>query len=378
MRLMKSPRTMDIAITSKCNLRCLYCSYYSSPADVDTDLPKEEWFTFFEELNHCKVMSVALQGGEPLVRKDLKEIIGSIVDNRMRFSILTNGTLITDDMADFLASTNRCSYVQVSIDGSSANIHDLCRGKGNFVKAVDGLKHLLDRKIKSTVRVTIHKGNFDDLDNIAKFLLEDVGLPHFSTNSASHMGLCRKNAELIQLTAEEHAKAMNSLLRLAEKYDRRILAQAGPLANGKAWMEMEKARLEGQVSLPRRGYLVSCGGVNSKMAVRSDGIYVPCVQLSHMEMGRINKDDLIDIWQHSPELNGLRNRVQIPLAIFEYCKGCSYIPYCAGGCPGTAYTSAGTVEHPSPDGCLRKFLQEGGRLPDKMPEYFEKPVDHCN
>ena len=75
-----------------CNLRCLYCSHFSSAGDVESDLPAAEWTQFFEELNRCAVLDVTLCGGEPFLRKDLRELIESIVANRMRFSILTNGT----------------------------------------------------------------------------------------------------------------------------------------------------------------------------------------------------------------------------------------------------------------------------------------------
>jgi hypothetical protein len=40
------------------------------------------------------------------------------------------------------------------------------------------------------------------------------------------------------------------------------------------------------------------------------------------------------------------------------------VNYCTGNCPGLSYTLVGEVNHPSPDACLRKFLAEGGRLPD--------------
>ena len=81
---------------------------------MEEDLPTEEWLRFFEELNRSMVMDVCFQGGEPLMRPDLPELIQSVVRNGMRFSILSNGTLITDEIAQFLASTGRCDYVQVS------------------------------------------------------------------------------------------------------------------------------------------------------------------------------------------------------------------------------------------------------------------------
>ena len=58
----------------------------------------------------------------------------------MRFDILSNGTLITDEMAAFLASTGRCDGIQVSIDGSIPMTHDVFRGEGNFLKAIRGIE----------------------------------------------------------------------------------------------------------------------------------------------------------------------------------------------------------------------------------------------
>ena len=96
--------------------------------------------------------------------------------------------------------------------------------------------------------------------------------------------------------------------------------------------------------------------------MRADGAIVPCIMLAHMKLGRINEDPLLDVWQHSLALNQLRRRHTIPLTGFESCAGCSYIPYCTGNCPGLAYTLTGTVDHPSPDACLRRFLEEDSAI----------------
>jgi SynChlorMet cassette radical SAM/SPASM protein ScmE len=364
MKLMKTPRSVDLSITNRCNLRCTYCSHFTGAGDVSQDLPKEEWLQFFEELNRCAVMNVTLQGGEPFYRKDLKELVEGIVENRMRFNILSNGTLITDEMADFLAATGRCDGVQVSIDGSVPTTHDACRGEGNFLKAMQGIKALQKYNVPVSVRVTIHKENVRDLENVARLLLEEVGLPSFSTNAASYMGLCRQNAEQIQLTAEERSLAMETLLKLERKYNGRISASAGPLAEGKDWLEMEKACQQKSETIPGRGYLSGCNGPMNTLAVRADGIMVPCNQMSHIELGRINDDALREVWQVHPEMKRLRERHNIPLSDFEFCQGCEYINYCTGNCPALAYTILGKEDHPSPDACLKRFLESGGRLPE--------------
>lgn len=364
MKIMNTPRSVDLSITNRCNLRCTYCSHFTSAGDSGSDLLTEEWLSFFEELGRCAVLDVTIEGGEAFARKDLKDIIEGIIQNRMRFSILSNGTLITDDMAAFLTSTGRCNSVQVSIDGSYPETHDACRGDGNFERAVAGLKCLQRHHIPVTVRTTIHRHNVNDLEETAGFLLEDLNLPGFSTNAASYMGLCRNHVDDVQLTVDERSLAMETLLKLNHKYNGRIGAAAGPLAEAKNWLEMEQARRENRESFQNCGYLRSCSGVFSKMAVRADGVMVPCLQLSHIVLGRINRDDLKEVWQHHPELTRLRERRDIPLADFDFCQGCEYIPYCRGNCPAIAYTIAGEEDRPSPDACLKQFLEAGGRLPE--------------
>jgi SynChlorMet cassette radical SAM/SPASM protein ScmE len=365
-KLMNTPKSVDISITNRCNLRCKYCYHFESADDVDRDLPTDVWLSFFEELTRLAVLDVCLAGGEPFMREDLKELIEGVVKNRMRFKILTNGTLITDEMAAFIASTRRCDTVQVSIDGSTPITHDACRGTGNFAKAMEGLACLKRHNIAASVRVTIHRKNVHDLEGIARLLIDEVGLPGFSTNSAGYLGLCRKNAEQVQLTAEDRSTAMKTLLSLTERYNGRISAAAGPLAEGKGWLEMERARQEGREAMPGRGFLTGCGGTKQTLGIRADGVITPCSQLPHLEMGRIGRDGLREIWQHHPTLERIRERHTIPLTQFAFCEGCPYIPYCTGSCPALAYTIAGKDEHPAPDACLRLFLQEGGRLPEMV------------
>lgn len=361
-KVMRTPRTLDIELTSRCNLRCSYCYFFNNPAVVYRELPTDAWLKFFDVLGSLGVMNVVLAGGEPFMRADLPVLLESVVRNRMRFALLSNGSLIDDEIAAFIAGTNRCDYVQVSVDGSCAETHDSCRGKGSFDGAIRGIHTLQRHQINVAVRVTIHQKNVNDLEKIAHLLLEELGLAGFSTNSAGYMGTCRMNAGDVLLNLQERKVAMATLLRLAEKYPGRISATAGPLAEGYIWRRMEEARAQGAPAFFNGGRLTGCGCTSNKIAVRADGAIVPCNLLAHMVLGRINEDSLLDIWQHSSALNQLRNRYTIPLTSFEFCAGCPYMPYCTGNCPGLAYTLAGTIDHPSPDACLRCFLEEGGSL----------------
>lgn len=362
LKVMRMPRKVDIDLTARCNLRCKYCYFFENPGIEYSDLSTAEWIRFFEELGSIGVMDVCLAGGEPFIRKDLKQILNSVVSNRMRFSLLSNGGLITDDIAAFIKKTGRCNSVQISIDGSRAEIHDTGRGKDSFDGAVRGLKILQDHGIKVAVRYTIHHFNVDDLASAAKFLIEDLGLPGFGTNAASYFGNCRKNAGEIMLTHADRIKAMQTLVELNKKYNGRISAAAGPLAEARFFSKMQKAADEQAPAFPQGGRLTACGCYNSKLAVRSDGGITPCNMLPHIILGFINKDSILDVWQNSETLNNLRQRDQISLSEFEFCKECEYTNYCTGNCPGAAYNYTSQVNHPSPDACYRIFLQQNSGM----------------
>ena len=156
---------------------------------------------------------------------------------------------------------------------------------------------------------------------------------------------------------------MRILAGLEAAYPGRIQASAGPLADWHMFHAMEEARKKGQ-PITGRGRLVGCGCIFDRLAVRSDGAIVPCVMLPQMVLGRLGEDRLDDIWLHAPALQEMRSRWSIPLSSFDDCLDCPWLESCTGNCPGLAYTITGDEDHPSPDACLKRFFDAGGKLPE--------------
>lgn len=359
---MRTPRSVDLELTARCNLRCRYCCFFDNPAVEYRDLDTATWLSLFDELGRCGVMEVCLSGGEAFLRPDLVELLHGVVRNRMRFRILSNGSRIDDDTAAAIAATRRCSSVQISIDGSCAETHDSFRGEGAFDGAMRGIRTLQRHGVPVTARVTIHRRNVHDLAAIARLLLDDLGLPSFGTNAASPVGSCLGDTGDIALTPRDRQRAMQTLTALAAQYPDRIQANAGPLADAWRWAEMEAARRRGAPAFDDGGRLTACGCVFERIAVRADGTIVPCTMLAHLELGRIGRDDFAEVWRTAPTLQRMRARQAISLRQFDRCRACAYMPYCTGNCPALAYTLTGQVDHPSPDGCLRDFLEAGGSI----------------
>ncbi len=352
--LIPAPRSVDIAITGRCNLRCKYC-FYADEMTALHDLPTERWLTFFEELGRLAVHRVTLTGGEVFTRSDLFVLIDGLIINRMRYDLLSNGTLITEEVLeqfDIGKRRLRLDSIQVSIDGSCAEIHNRSR-PDSFQRALRGLRLLVANGLPATVRVTINRYNVDDLENIAHLLLEEVGLPGFSTNEAFPMGSGKCSGESVILTRDQRQQAMDTLLALNNRYDGRISAQAGPLAMARQFADIEARLARGETEMPGRGKLASCGGVFQKLDVQHDGTVVPCHLLPTLKMGIIGDDDLQDVWLHHPAINRVRQRRSISIRSLETCRDCPYAGFCNGGCPGTVMIQTGELNARDPMNCYR-------------------------
>ena len=364
------PGEFDISLTGKCNLHCDYC-FYAHEMHDRPDLPKEDWFTFFDELGKLAVRNLTLSGGEVFVRKNLWELIDYLIEKRMRYSILSNGTLITEKtLQEFEKGKRRLrlNSIQVSIDGSCPEVHDKSRGEGAFDRSIHGLRLLKEANYPLTSRVTINRNNMDDLENIAKLLLEDVGLHSFGTNDAMPMGAGCDNQSTIVLTPKQQLKAIIEMHRLEQKYNGRITASAGPLSKWKFYGEMEHARKTGKNTTRwQMGYLTACGCMFNKLAVHHDGVIAPCNMLSELEMGKINRDSIKTIWKTHPTLQALKDRRKIPMQEVQGCEDCEWAPFCNGSCPGLAYTITGDFNRANPHDCYKNFLEDTGLTSETVP-----------
>ncbi len=359
-KLFKSPESVVVALTGRCNLACKYC-FYADEMVALKDLPTETWLKFFEECRDAGIMRMTLSGGEIFTRKDLWELIDGIVENKMRFGILTNGTLITDKVGKKLKKySRRLDYIQVSVDGSCAETHDQIRGKGSLENMLQGVNILKEYKFPWVVRVTVNKLNVYDLENTLKMLYKDLGLKRFDVSEAFPRGAGHCNHSILEMTPEERRLSF----RVMQEFDRTHPGvasggQAGPLIISNYIDKVNKARKTGKFDFPyKTGHLTGCNIMWQKLSVLHDGTYVPCHQLPHISLGKIGKDSLKDIWLHNSELNELRERENISLESIPHCKGCEYQKYCTGGCPGVAYAITGEVNTINPSDCYRAYIGE--------------------
>lgn len=193
----KSPsnslRYLELHLTERCNLRCRHC-YLSAGEGADLDLLNV--FKVLDEFDTMQGVRLLLSGGEPLMHKGFWYINEKMSDYGFRSVLLTNGTLITTDVARRL----KVHEAQISLDGMRG-AHDALRGAGTFNKAVQGIRHLTDAGINVSVATIINSLNADDFGRLGQ-LLDFLGVTEWNVDMPSVAGRFNDNTDLLLPPAE--------------------------------------------------------------------------------------------------------------------------------------------------------------------------------
>ncbi|MBP7652466.1 radical SAM protein [Candidatus Dependentiae bacterium] len=165
-RLLKKrfPLNVFFVVTNKCNLKCGYCygEYYNRKNF--REFTTEEIIDTLYTLKKMGTVFLQIQGGEPLVRNDISELIETARKLNFNVDLITNGLLIKEKIDAVKLLDSIC----ISLDGRRS-INDKNRGEGTFDKIVEGIN--ICRKSGISTRINSVITNETEEDDI-KFLME--------------------------------------------------------------------------------------------------------------------------------------------------------------------------------------------------------------
>jgi len=162
-------------VTRRCNLKCVHCYSQSEDRDYGDELSSDEGRRLIGDLAEFGSPVVLFSGGEPLIRKDILELIRYAVGKGLRAVVSTNGTLITKPIAATLQEIG-LSYVGISLDGLE-EVHDAFRGvRGAFSRAMTAIDNCREAGLKVGLRFTINRRNFEDIPGVFD-LVEERRIP---------------------------------------------------------------------------------------------------------------------------------------------------------------------------------------------------------
>lgn len=153
------PLTVIFNVTNRCNLHCKHCyaSYFNR--SIKNEMTTEEIKTLVKDLKNNGCLRISFSGGEPLLRKDISELIDYAKSQGMSVTLDSNGILVPKRLADL----KNLDSLAISLDGKPEH-HDVLRGKGGGAKALEGIKRALKAEICVHVNMVINKYNLNDID----------------------------------------------------------------------------------------------------------------------------------------------------------------------------------------------------------------------
>lgn len=278
-------------VTLRCNARCEHCG--SSCGDIiqKNEITKEEIYKVLEDIKNSGIydprrVMVNITGGEPLVRKDLFEIMAYADSLGYPWGMTTNGMLIDEKVVKEMARTHMYS-VSVSVDGLKETHESFRKVPGSYEKILKGLQLMLNEPSIKVVQVTtcVNKKNLDELEDLYKLLL-DLGIKHWRIVEVDPIGRAYNNDEILL-----DGNGFKRMIRF-----------------------MKEKQLEGKMSIEygcghylgngidtdiRKEPFICYAGINIGSVLSNGDIFV-CPDVKRrpeLIQGNIRKDNFVEVWE---------------------------------------------------------------------------------
>jgi len=282
---------------------------------------------------------LVFSGGEPLCRQDLFELLSHARLSGLTTALATNGTLIDTAVAKQIHKSG-VARVAVSLDGATAEVHDLLRrSQGSFEKALEGIEYLRNEQVPFQINITLTKHNTHQLHDIYE-LAKSLGAVAVHIFMLVPVGCGQTLAETDMLSPQEYEKMLVEICQLEQQADLQIKVTCGPhYERVIRQLGLNKNRTAAGGDVPGRPSLVKssrgCLAGLGVLFVSHKGDVFPCGYLP-VKCGNVLEQKLKDIWQSNEDLAQLRDA-----SLLEgRCGLCGYREVC-GGCRARAYAATG-------------------------------------
>lgn len=308
-------RHLFLELTLRCNERCLHCG--SNCGDVKSEeLTASQYAKFLAEVKGdmgTDGKMLCITGGEPLLRKDFFEIMGTAHDLGFHWGMTSNGTLITPEVAKDLRRVGM-GTISVSIDGLEETHDAFRRTPGGWKKGMEGIENLLREGGFKAVQITTvvtHK-NIGELEELYK-IFNEMDIDSWRVINIEPMGRAKQHPDYL-LTDDEYRYMFNFIR------NKRIAGE--PVTYGCShYLGME---FEREV----RDWYFICTAGTYIASIMANGDITACLDIERRPefiQGNILRDRFKDVWENKFQI--FRRDLSDSN---EKCKSCPDVKYCHG------------------------------------------------
>ena len=339
----KAPFAIAWEVTRACAYACVHCRADAIPQRHPKELTTEESFALIDRLAEFGSPILVFTGGDPMMRRDLNELIAYASGKGLRCSLTPTATALPTRERLLEVKEAGIRRVALSLDAPSHEVHDRFRMvKGSWQRTMDTLHRAKAAALTVQVNTTVTKFNVDFLEDMVPFI-EEVEAVQWSVFFLVPTG--RAQAQYM-ISAQEHECVFNWLYDLSKVAPFDIKATAAPMYRRVA-IERRRAEpdvSEGEVSFQGAGFQFADGLDRPRKGVNDGNGFLFISHIGEIQpsgflpitTGLVRQEDVVDIYRNHPVFTNLRN----PELLKGKCGLCEYREIC-GGQRGRAYGLTG-------------------------------------
>jgi radical SAM protein with 4Fe4S-binding SPASM domain len=286
------------------------------------ELTKEEHFRVLDELVEMGCFWILYTGGEIFARKDFLEIYTYAKKKGFLVTLFTNGTIINEQIADYLAEWPPFA-IEITLYGRTRETYEaLTAIPGSYDRCLRGIKLLKERGLPLKLKTVATSINKHEVTAMRRFAEEELGVDFKMDGQVNPRIDCSQSPLAVRLTPEEVVALDMSTPKAVMEYRR-----------------LAKRDLENPPNMSRSNSVYFCGGGMNSLAINAYGEMGICI-ISQQETFSVRGKGLRDVWEES--LLQLRTRERTRAT---KCVQCQIQSLC-GMCPANGELENGDRESP--------------------------------
>jgi PqqA peptide cyclase len=314
-------------LTHACPLSCSYCSNPLELTKRSAELATADWHRVLDEAADLGVLQSHFSGGEPLLRRDLVELVGHASSLGMYTNLVTSAIGLSRPRAQALREAG-LDHVQVSIQADEPVLSDRLAGISSFDKKIEAARLVKELGWPLTLNVVLHRQNIDRVEAILGWV-EELGADRVELANTQYYGWALANRSALLPSREQ--------LENAEKVTR-------------AFRERLRDRTDVIYVIPDyySQYPKPCmgGWGDRQLVIGPEGNAWPCLSAHELPLPKANvREHPLDwIWRSSPMFTAFRGTDWMP----DPCRSCDRREIDLGGCRCQAFQLTGDMTRTDP------------------------------
>jgi radical SAM protein with 4Fe4S-binding SPASM domain len=325
----RAPLEVSIEVTRRCPLECLHCYNNLPMSDQQArsrELSKEEHHKLLDEIAEMGCVWLLFTGGEIFARKDFLEIYTHAKRKGFLITLFTNGTVITEKIADYLREWPPFA-IEITLYGRTRVTYEKLTGiPGSYERCLRGIRVLRDRGLPLKLKTVATTVNKHEVLGMKQFAEEELQLEFKHDSLISPRIDCSQSPLGVRLPPEEVVALDLHSPRVATEYRQMAEREIG-------------RSVEPELRSEHDSTVYGCGGGVSAFAIDPYGRMSICV-LSHRETYDIRSGSVKEGWEHF--LQEVRNRKRTRIS---KCVKCRLQSLCSM-CPANGELENGDPESP--------------------------------